>query len=334
MPDDEVLSEEEVEKLLGVNIPDESEHAHIFDLSAPNRDTPRETPDDDEASLIASAREKRDIPVSKKRRYYREENVLTQASIDDLVLNIQREGRETYGTIPRVTCEADLSRYCAAKTMWQTLEKERFGLFTDPGDTRILRLADIPEKERFARIEEITTRTMQEGNERKHYPAFELVCYARCPFCGHIHTQTTLIDYFKAPVIPHEFRHKRNRIIEEDNRVSCRSCEKYFTPCLLIIQGDTIQSCVFLSRIQTVKAIEAYYEREQQRLVLTRNIKNINVNEGTVALDIDSETLSQAPLLFFHFFFYSPVADIRRMLASGTKDLTLFGLSYGKLTSS
>jgi hypothetical protein len=66
----------------------------------------------------------------------------------------------------------------------------------------------------------------------------------------------------------------------EDTRVFCNECETYFLPALVIVDGTPKSEVQFLCRIQTMIAIEGYYQKKGIK-VLSKRDENIVKHEET-----------------------------------------------------
>ena len=133
-------------------------------------------------------------------------------------------------------------------------------------------------------LEDIRLKNETENMGNIHIPNtnIQLINYSICPKCGHIFSFKDISDYYLAPRPDPKFKNKMQQY-REDTRVFCNECETYFLPALVIVDGTPQNEVQFLCRIQTMNAIEGYYQNKGIK-VLSKKDANI------VKKEVDSAT--------------------------------------------
>jgi len=133
-----------------------------------------------------------------------------------------------------------------------------------------------------------------------------LINYSICPKCKTVFSFKDLMAYYKNPKQDPVFRNKGHQI-REDTRVCCSECGEYFLPALVIADGTPKNEVQFLCRMQTVHAIEDFFQKKGQP-VLSKNNANIS-RDGkfiTVRNDVELKQLESKPTLISNMLQYTP----------------------------
>jgi len=130
-------------------------------------------------------------------------------------------------------------------------------------------------------LEDIKLKNEAENMGNIHIPNtnIQLINYSICPKCGHVFSFKDISDYYLNPRPDPSFKNKMHQY-REDTRVFCKECGTYFLPALVIVDGTPKSEVQFLCRIQTMNAIEAYYQKKGIKVLSKRN-ENIVKQEET-----------------------------------------------------
>ena len=176
-----------------------------------------------------------------------------------------------------------------------------------PKDTPILKFFQGGHKAEN-RLADIQARNVDEGTGkmRVNGTAIEIINYSYCPNCGEIFSFNEVQRHFRNP--PEIKGVDRRQQFMHDTRMRCTRCGTYFVPSLVICCGSPRSEVQDLCRVQTVYSIEEFYFA-QGRDVLTRNAKNIKVNEkGARAIinDVYIDDLKERPTLIANLIKHTP----------------------------
>ena len=135
------------------------------------------------------------------------------------------------------------------------------------------------------------------------------------------------MDYYKNPKPDPMFKNKEHQI-RQDTRICCYECGEYYLPALIISYGTPKNEVQFLCRLQTVEAIEKFFQDKGQK-ILSRNQNNIVKGDGfiTIRNDLPLQQLESKPTLISNMLQYTPI-DLISNLIDGTnieKGDVLFG---------
>ncbi|MCL1991484.1 MAG: hypothetical protein FWG66_00860 [Spirochaetes bacterium] len=134
-------------------------------------------------------------------------------------------------------------------------------------------------------LEEIRQKNIADGCESFPVPGtkIQLINFSECPHCGYVYSAKELADYYTHPRLDPAFKKGIEAQMREDARMFCKDCETYFLPSLLVLDGLTEgvpkNEVQFLCKMQTINAIEDYYE-SLGFTVLTRNESNFIKSDG------------------------------------------------------
>ena len=124
----------------------------------------------------------------------------------------------------------------------------------------------------------------------------QLINYSICPQCGHVFSFKDISDYYLNPKPNPSLFKNRKQQYREDTRICCHECETYFLPSIVIVDGTPKNEVQFLCRIQTMEAIEVYYQKKGIT-VLSRKKENIvkieDVNLTKTAQDANSSFIKR-----------------------------------------
>jgi len=167
-------------------------------------------------------------------------------------------------------------------------------------------------------LEDIKLKNETENMGNIHIPNtnIQLINYSICPKCGHVFSFKDISDYYLNPRPDPSFKNKMQQY-REDTRVFCNECETYFLPALVIVDGTPKSEVQFLCRIQTMNAIEDYYQKKGIK-VLSKKDENIVHQEETKI----TKTVQNVSHSFFDRLFNSDLPDkkITKKVVSGIRN--------------
>jgi hypothetical protein len=152
-----------------------------------------------------------------------------------------------------------------------------YGIFDK--DITMCRFFESKNGEKILEDIKLKNETENMGNIKIPNTNIQLINYSICPKCGHIFSFKDISDYYLNPRYDPLFKSKM-RQYREDTRVFCNECETYFLPVLIISDGTPKNEVQFLCRIQTMNAIEDYYQKKGIK-VLSKREENIVKKEET-----------------------------------------------------
>jgi ribosomal protein L32 len=144
------------------------------------------------------------------------------------------------------------------------------------------------------------------GNIAISNTKIKLINYSVCQKCGTVFSFKDLIDYYRNPK-PDPVFQNRGEQIREDTRVCCSECGSYFLPALIISDGTPKNEVQFLCGMQTVNAIESFFN-EKGVAVLSKNKNNIHINNEFMSIrnDVPLRELEPKPALISNMLQYTP----------------------------
>jgi hypothetical protein len=130
-------------------------------------------------------------------------------------------------------------------------------------------------------LQDIKRKNKSDGMELIRIPTIniQLINYSVCPHCGQAYSCKDLADYYANPRADSRFKGAAHQA-REDTRVFCAACETYFLPALIIYDGAVKNEFQLLSKMQTMNAIEDFYELQQNIQVLSRKQENLLRTDG------------------------------------------------------
>jgi hypothetical protein len=155
-----------------------------------------------------------------------------------------------------------------------------------------------------------------------------LINYSVCPKCKTVFSFKELMSYYKNPKHDSLFRNKGHQL-REDTRVCCSECGEYFLPALVISDGTPKNEVQFLCRMQTVNAIENFFEKKG-KFVLSKNKENVSWEDNrliTIRNDVELKHLESKPTLISNMLQYTPANLLPNLLdgSNNKKGDILFG---------
>jgi hypothetical protein len=172
--------------------------------------------------------------------------------------------------------------------------ENKYGIF----DTDITMCRFFESKDGDKILEEIRLKNETEnmGNITIPNTSIQLINYSICPKCSHVFSFKDISDYYLNPKPNPALFKDRKRQFREDTRVYCNECETYFLPSIVIVDGTPKNEVQFLCRIQTMEAIEVYYQKKGIK-VLSRKEENIvkieEINETKTVQDTNKSIIGR-----------------------------------------
>jgi hypothetical protein len=155
-----------------------------------------------------------------------------------------------------------------------------YGIFDK--DITMCRLSDSKNSEELLADIEQKNEEQNMGNITIPNTKIKLINYSVCPVCGKIFSFKDLSDYYTNPRSDSQFKNNHEQF-RQDTRVYCDGCSTYFLPALIISDGTPKSEVQFLCRIQTMHAIEQFYDNNGIK-VLSNNKKNVLKKENLTGL--------------------------------------------------
>jgi hypothetical protein len=173
-------------------------------------------------------------------------------------------------------------------------------------------------------LEDIRQRNEAEnmGNIKIPNTNIQLINYSICPKCGRIFSFKDISDYYLNPRPDPLFKNKMHQY-REDARVFCNECETYFLPALVISDGTPKNEVQFLCRIQTMDAIEGYYQQKGIKVLSKREANIIKKEEINIAKTAQSPNPLK-PVTFMERLFKNnsgmPARKTKKKIFSGIRN--------------
>jgi hypothetical protein len=145
------------------------------------------------------------------------------------------------------------------------------------------------------------------GNRKIPGTKIKLINYSYCPKCNAVYSMKDLTEYFAHPKQDPQFKNLAEQY-REDTRVRCRECGEYFLPTLIISDGTPKNEVQHLCRVQTIHALESFYDKSFKEKVLTVNKRNFVQYGKTQNIwnDVLLERITPKPALVSNLIQYSP----------------------------
>ncbi|MCL2128743.1 MAG: hypothetical protein FWH35_00120 [Treponema sp.] len=206
-----------------------------------------------------------DISLKTTEAFTRHEKRLAQKKILDIIAEIPEyhDVRFEHGFLG----VEEFEKYLLER---QKPEK-KYGIFDK--DVTMLRFFDAKDGDKV--LADIKSKNESEnmGNIKIPKTNIELINYSICPKCRHVFSFKDISDYYLNPKPDPLFKNQTQQY-REDTRLFCKECETYFLPALVIVDGTPKNEVQFLCRIQTMNAIEDFYQNKGIK-VLSRKPENI-----------------------------------------------------------
>ncbi|GHU01669.1 hypothetical protein FACS1894147_01950 [Spirochaetia bacterium] len=144
------------------------------------------------------------------------------------------------------------------------------------------------------------------GNYQIPNTRVTLINYSVCPKCARVFSFRDLRVYYNKPKPDPLFKSVQDQY-RNDTRVCCDDCGTYFLPALIISDGTPRNEVQFLCRMQTIDAIEKFYQKKG-KAILSKNPGNILEKNGRKGLhnDVLLQDLSEKPTLISNLLQYTP----------------------------
>ncbi len=210
-------------------------------------------------------------------------------------------------------------------------EKEIYGAHSFVKDVSINKFFDDKRSENILSDIRAKNSELKMGNNRLPGTNIELINYSICPACQTVFSYSDLMEYYSNPEVNKKIH--RAAQIRLDTSVCCKNCKHYFIPSLVIVDGTPKNEMQFLCRIQTIDAIERYYDKFYKKKVLSANYTN-HIRKGSklaILNDIKLSELKKKPTLISNFLQYTPAPLIINMLEG--KNVKNKDIVYGQYIS-
>jgi hypothetical protein len=146
-----------------------------------------------------------------------------------------------------------------------------YGIFDK--DVTMCRMDSIKNSEEILADIEQKNEEEKMGNFKIPSTKIKLINFSLCPICKKVFSFKDLSNYYANPKIDTRYKNIKEQY-RQDTRVYCNDCGTYFLPALIISDGTPQSEIQFLCRIQTMHAIEDYYDKKGVG-VLSKNKRNI-----------------------------------------------------------
>jgi len=194
----------------------------------------------------------------------------------------------------------------------QFAPEKPYGIFDK--DVSVCRFFDSGKNENI--LEDIKRKNEEQGHGNVTIPNtnITLINYSFCHNCKTIFSFKELVNYYANPK-PDQRYNDRAHQYREDTRVYCSNCGSYFLPSLVISDGTPRNIVQFLCRVQTIDAVEQYFNKMNIR-VLTKKKENI-VRRGNltgIKNDVYINDLVEKPTLITNIVQYTPINLIMNLI--------------------
>lgn len=182
--------------------------------------------------------------------------------------------------------------------------EKTYGMFTR--DATVLKFFNDKNNENILADIRQKNATQKMGNVKIPGTEIELINYSYCPKCNAVYSFKDIMNYFRNPVKEDNINRKLQ--YRQDTRIHCQFCDTYFLPSIVISDGTPKNEVQGLCRMQTIDAVESFYQQRKKR-VLTENQSNILKNEkGLKAIvnDVRIADLKEKPTLIANLIQYTP----------------------------
>jgi len=230
--------------------------------------------------------------------------ILTQDEINQLLTAIDEgEGRNAFESVE--TFEEYLLKR-------EIIREKPYGIFEK--DISVCRFFSSDKNENL--LQDINKKNKEQGFGNINIPNtnITLLNYSFCQKCKTIYSYKDLIEYYRNPK-PDKIFQNRATQFRNDTRICCKNCDTYFLPSLIISDGTPKNEVQFLCRIQTIDAVEKYFQNKKIN-ILTKNSKNI-IRKGNlkgIKNDVYIKDLEEKPTLITNIIQYTPFNLIPNLL--------------------
>ena len=213
-----------------------------------------------------------------------------------------------------------------------------YGMFEK--DVTMCRLGSLKNGEEILADIERKNEEEKMGNVTIPNTKIKLINSSLCPNCSKIFSFKDLLNYYANPKVDTRYKNIKEQY-RQDTRVYCHDCGTYFLPALIISDGTPKSEIQFLCRIQTMQAIEIFYQGKNGSKVLSQNKRNIlekritstiTDNEKTIVTavrnDVFIKDMEEKPTLITNLIQYTPANIVMNVIDGSNfreKDV-LFGV--------
>ena len=231
---------------------------------------------------------------------------------DELYFNTIEEFSEFDFALP----ESDELYFNTIEEFKQYLKKRQqpdrpYGFYDSTSNSALCRFFGSKNSERV--LADIKKINIEQGIGNIHIPNtnIELINYSICSVCEHIFSYKDLIEYYSNPRQDTTFMN-RSKQFREDTRVFCNECNTYFYPALVIVEESPKNEVQFLCKVQTVAAIERFYQEKGKKVL---SAKKSNVIEKcnpsgkilrAILNDVLLKEMIAKPTLIYNLLQYTP----------------------------
>jgi len=194
--------------------------------------------------------------------------------------------------------------------------EQKYGIFDK--DITMCRLDSVKNGEEILADIEQKNEKEKMGNITIPGTKIKLINFSVCPVCNKIFSFKDLSDYYLNPKVDTRYKNIKEQY-RQDTRVYCNNCNTYFLPALIISDGTPKSEIQFLCRIQTMHAIEKFYQEKTGVKVLSQKKSNIlekNItttvtdNEKSIVTairnDVFIKDMEEKPTLITNLLQYTP----------------------------
>ena len=197
--------------------------------------------------------------------------------------------------------------------------ENKYGMFDK--DITMLRFFDSKNGDKVLADIKSKNEAEKMGNIKIPKTNIELINYSICPKCSHVFSFKEISEYYLNPKPDPLFKNQAQQY-REDTRVYCKECDTYFLPALVIIDGTPKNEVQFLCRIQTMEAIEDYYQKKGVKVLsrIPENIIKKKVKKEVISgirNDVFIKEMEDKPTLITNLIQYTP-ANLILNLIEGT----------------
>jgi hypothetical protein len=238
--------------------------------------------------------------------------MLSQDEINQLLTAINAGNTEPDVFVPFTSKKETIEDFEAYLTERKFEPEKMYGIFGN--NITMCRFFDSKDGETVLADIERKNAEQNMGNIAIPNTNIKLINYSVCPQCKTVFSFSELMDYYKNPKQDPVFRNRGHQI-REDTRVCCSECGEYFLPALVIADGTPKNEVQFLCRMQTINAIENFFEKKDQK-VLSKNKNNISREDSfiTIRNDVALKQLEPKPTLISNLLQYTPANLLPNLL--------------------
>jgi hypothetical protein len=209
----------------------------------------------------------------------------------------------------------DIEEFTAYLT-WKRPPEAPYGLYDK--DVTMYRFSDAKNGDELLADIESKNQAENMGNVVIPGTNIRLINFSVCPKCGHSFSFKDLQTYYLHPRHDPVFKNMVDQF-RNDTRIFCMECGTYFLPVLVIADGTPKSETQFLCRIQTMHAIESFYNKKGIK-VLSKSRQNLvcrNRKCMGIVNDVLLKEMEEKPTLITNLLQYTP-ANLTLNLLDGS----------------